>query len=288
MRRKDTMHNWYQLTHFAGFDWTKDHHDVAILDRQGQVVNRFTFAHSGEGWAQWREKIQAYQAPAGAIETSHGAAVEQLLAYSSELSKTYAILRRRPLPGAPPASRHRHSRSGNPHRSRHRVRRRDGAPATPTPYVGADRAAVAGAPRSRPGGTAALSQSRSRGTDGETPALAGPPSRANSSTRRCSARAPTSSPRSLPTNSGTAWPARTPTPGVGVGKALSSCSPEKPLKLSPKTFLLHPLPLELLLTPRGDHDVPGHPESWQESTELAVPNGRQAAHLSRQLGNGGV
>jgi len=92
MRRKDTMHNWYQLTHFAGFDWTKDHHDVAILDRQGQVVNRFTFAHSGEGWAQWREKIQAYQAPAGAIETSHGAAVEQLLAYSSELSKTYAIL----------------------------------------------------------------------------------------------------------------------------------------------------------------------------------------------------
>jgi hypothetical protein len=84
------------------------------------------------------------------------------------------------------------------------------------------------------------------------------------------------------------WPARAPTPGVGVGKALSSCSPKKPLKLSPKTFLLHPLPLELLLTPKADHDVPGHPESWQESTELAVPNGRQAAHLSRQLGNGGV
>jgi transposase len=34
---------------------------------------------------------------------------------------------------------------------------------------------------------------------------------------------------------------------------------DKAPTLSPKIFLLHPLPLELLLTPQGGHDVPGHP-----------------------------
>ena len=34
---------------------------------------------------------------------------------------------------------------------------------------------------------------------------------------------------------------------------------EKAPQLSPKIFLLHPLPLELLLTPQGGHHVPGHP-----------------------------
>jgi hypothetical protein len=74
------MKNYAELTHFAGLDWAKDHHDVNIMDRQGQVVARFRFAHSGPGWEQWREKIQSYPALGVAIETSHGAAVEQLLA----------------------------------------------------------------------------------------------------------------------------------------------------------------------------------------------------------------
>jgi transposase len=73
------MKNHAELTHFAGLDWAKEHHDVNIMDRQGQVVARFRFAHTGPGWQQWREKIRAYPALGVAIETSQGAAVEQLL-----------------------------------------------------------------------------------------------------------------------------------------------------------------------------------------------------------------
>ena len=73
------MKTWNELTHFAGFDWAKDHHDVCIVDRQGQVVEPFRFGHTGPGWQQWREKIQGYPALGVAIETSQGAAVEQLL-----------------------------------------------------------------------------------------------------------------------------------------------------------------------------------------------------------------
>jgi hypothetical protein len=75
------MKNHAELTHFAGLDWAKDHHDANIMDRQGQVVARFRFAHTGPGWQQWREKIQDYPALGVAIETSQGAAVEQLLAW---------------------------------------------------------------------------------------------------------------------------------------------------------------------------------------------------------------
>jgi hypothetical protein len=74
------MKPYSELTHFAGLDWAKDHHDVNIMDRQGQVVARFRFTHTGSGWQQWREKIQSYPALGVAIETSQGAAVEQLLA----------------------------------------------------------------------------------------------------------------------------------------------------------------------------------------------------------------
>jgi len=56
------MKNYNELTHFAGLDWAKDHHDANLMDRQGQVVARFRFAHTGPGWQQWREKIRAYPA----------------------------------------------------------------------------------------------------------------------------------------------------------------------------------------------------------------------------------
>jgi len=77
---KPTMHTFEELTHLAGFDWAKDHHDAVVMDRNGTTVAGFTFAHTGEGWAQWREQIKAFPALGVAIETSHGAAVEQLLA----------------------------------------------------------------------------------------------------------------------------------------------------------------------------------------------------------------
>jgi transposase len=73
------MHTFEQLTHFAGFDWAKEHHDAVIVDRSGNTVTAFTFAHNAEGWAQWREHIKPFAALGVAIETSHGAAVEQLL-----------------------------------------------------------------------------------------------------------------------------------------------------------------------------------------------------------------
>jgi transposase len=73
------MHAFDQLTHFAGLDWASDHHDAVILDRHGATVAAFTFAHSAQGWAQWREQIKLFPALGVAIETSRGAAVEALL-----------------------------------------------------------------------------------------------------------------------------------------------------------------------------------------------------------------
>ncbi len=67
------------LTHFAGFDWAKDHHDIIIIDPKGQVVADFRIEHTAAGWRLWSEKIAAYPKLGVAIETSFGAAVEQLL-----------------------------------------------------------------------------------------------------------------------------------------------------------------------------------------------------------------
>jgi transposase len=73
------MKNWKDLTHYAGFDWAKDHHSVVIVDSQGQIVADFEFAHSLEGWKSFVEKTAAWPNLAVAIETSQGAAVDQLL-----------------------------------------------------------------------------------------------------------------------------------------------------------------------------------------------------------------
>jgi hypothetical protein len=29
------MSSWNEITHYAGFDWAKDHHDVIVVDRGG-------------------------------------------------------------------------------------------------------------------------------------------------------------------------------------------------------------------------------------------------------------
>lgn len=74
------MKTFAELTHFAGLDWAKDHHDVVIVDRAGQITAQFTFPHSATGWRQWREQAEACAALGVAVETSSGPAVEQLLA----------------------------------------------------------------------------------------------------------------------------------------------------------------------------------------------------------------
>ena len=33
---------WSELTHFAGFDWAKDNHDVEVVHRSGRIVADFT------------------------------------------------------------------------------------------------------------------------------------------------------------------------------------------------------------------------------------------------------
>jgi len=78
-RRAKHMKQWKDLTHYAGFDWAKDHHAVVVVDAQGQIVADFEFAHLLEGWKSFAEKTSAWPNIAVAIETSQGAAVDQLL-----------------------------------------------------------------------------------------------------------------------------------------------------------------------------------------------------------------
>ena len=61
------MKAWNQITHYAGFDWAKDHHDVIILDSSGKIVADFRFEHTAGGWEQFREKLAAYAGVAVAI-----------------------------------------------------------------------------------------------------------------------------------------------------------------------------------------------------------------------------
>ena len=73
------MHDHPQLTHFAGFDWARDHHDVVIVDGAGRILDEFRLEHSAAGWRLWQEKIAAYPKLGVAIETSFGAAADLLL-----------------------------------------------------------------------------------------------------------------------------------------------------------------------------------------------------------------
>jgi transposase len=74
-----SMNEFKELKHFAGFDWAKDHHCVLVVSTAGDIVVTFDFEHSGEGWKQFAERVAAFAGLAVAIETSQGAAVDQLL-----------------------------------------------------------------------------------------------------------------------------------------------------------------------------------------------------------------
>jgi transposase len=71
------------FTHFAGFDWAGDHHDLVVVDRAGAVVLRLRFDDTAEGWRSLAEHLAACGATPGrtavAIETSAGSAVQRLL-----------------------------------------------------------------------------------------------------------------------------------------------------------------------------------------------------------------
>ena len=72
--------NWTEFTHFAGFDWADDHHDVVVLDRQGAIIDQWTFDHTVEGWTECRRKLGSCGGKlAIALETSRGLAIDELL-----------------------------------------------------------------------------------------------------------------------------------------------------------------------------------------------------------------
>jgi transposase len=73
------MKPWIEITHYAGLDWARDHHDVVIVDRQGEIVAELRFQHSLAGWQEFKSQVKDYPAVAVALETSQGAAVDQLL-----------------------------------------------------------------------------------------------------------------------------------------------------------------------------------------------------------------
>jgi transposase len=74
------MHPWNEITHYAGFDWARDHHDVIIVDRAGQIAADFQFEHTASGWQRWRQELAKLgTAIAVAVETSQGIVVEHLL-----------------------------------------------------------------------------------------------------------------------------------------------------------------------------------------------------------------
>lgn len=67
------------FSHFAGFDWAKDEHDVVIVSRDGRIVEQFQFEDSAQGWSHFQDRIASYPPLAVAIETNCGPAVERLL-----------------------------------------------------------------------------------------------------------------------------------------------------------------------------------------------------------------
>lgn len=73
------MKAWNQITHFAGFDWAKDHHDVVILDATGKIVKDFRFDHNAAGWEQFQKQLAEFPNVAFAVETRQGAIMERLL-----------------------------------------------------------------------------------------------------------------------------------------------------------------------------------------------------------------
>ena len=73
------MKTWSEITHYVGFDWAKEHHDVLVLDARGQIVTEFRFAHTPQGWVECQQKLAAFPHLAVAVESGQNAALERLV-----------------------------------------------------------------------------------------------------------------------------------------------------------------------------------------------------------------
>ncbi len=74
------MNHWNEITHYAGLDWASDHHDVAVVNLQGKVVQQFRIAHTSEGWQELASQWRPLGTVAVAVETNQGFIIERLLA----------------------------------------------------------------------------------------------------------------------------------------------------------------------------------------------------------------
>jgi transposase len=67
---------------FVGIDWAADEHAVCIVDPSGRVIDRFSLAHSAEGFERLVSRLARHGDPAGlpvAIERPDGRLVDRLL-----------------------------------------------------------------------------------------------------------------------------------------------------------------------------------------------------------------
>lgn len=67
------------VEHFAGLDWAAHSHTVCVIDRAGQLRERFEITHDAAGLSQLRQRLQRYGRVALAIERPSGLIVDALL-----------------------------------------------------------------------------------------------------------------------------------------------------------------------------------------------------------------
>ena len=67
---------------YVGWDWASRGHDVTVLDADGQVVERWAFAHTEPGWAGALRRLARHGDPVDLpviIERTSGLVVDRLL-----------------------------------------------------------------------------------------------------------------------------------------------------------------------------------------------------------------
>lgn len=74
------MSSWSDLTHYAGFDWASDHHDVVIVDKSGAIAADFRIPDTADGWRDLAARLTKLGAVGMVVETRYGAMIERLLA----------------------------------------------------------------------------------------------------------------------------------------------------------------------------------------------------------------
>src|SRR4051794_32621010 len=68
---------------FVGWDWASKSHDVTVIDDRGQVLDRWAFSHTEQGWTAMLARLARHGDPADLpviIEQAGGLVVDRLLA----------------------------------------------------------------------------------------------------------------------------------------------------------------------------------------------------------------